>query len=302
MSCTLCILAAGLGSRFKGGIKQLEPFGPNGEIIMDYSIYDAVEAGFDKVVFIIRKDIREAFDKMIGDRISKYVKIDYVYQELDCLPEGYSVPEGRVKPWGHGHAVCCCKGVINEPFAVMNADDFYGKEAFVKLHDFLCNENSDRKKLHLGMAGFILKNTLSDFGAVNRGVCEVKDSMLTNVVETYNIRRENDGKVYSGKEETAELDENCYVSMNMWACPDGFIDKLNGMFTDFMKENKDSLTAEFLLPAGIDTMIKTGVADCKLLETHDKWFGVTYKEDKPTVKADIAKLIEAGVYPEKLWK
>ena len=184
MSCTLCILAAGLGSRFKGGIKQLEPFGPNGEIIMDYSIYDAVEAGFDKVVFIIRKDIREAFDKMIGDRISKYVKIDYVYQELDCLPEGYSVPEGRVKPWGHGHAVCCCKGVINEPFAVINADDFYGKEAFVKLHDFLCNENSDRKKLHLGMAGFILKNTLSDFGAVNRGVCEVKDSMLTDVVET----------------------------------------------------------------------------------------------------------------------
>ena len=243
-----------------------------------------------------------AFDKMIGDRISKYVKIDYVYQELDCLPEGYSVPEGRVKPWGHGHAVCCCKGVINEPFAVINADDFYGKEAFVKLHDFLCNENSDRKKLHLGMAGFILKNTLSDFGAVNRGVCEVKDSMLTDVVETYNIRRENDGKVYSGKEETAELDENCYVSMNMWACPDGFIDKLNDMFTDFMKENKDSLTAEFLLPAGIDTMIKTGVADCKLLETHDKWFGVTYKEDKPTVKADIAKLIEAGVYPEKLWK
>lgn len=145
MSCTLCILAAGLGSRFKGGIKQLEPFGPNGEIIMDYSIYDAVEAGFDKVVFIIRKDIRDAFDKMIGDRISKYVKIDYVYQELDCLPEGYSVPEGRVKPWGHGHAVCCCKGVINEPFAVINADDFYGKEAFVKLHDFLCNENSDRK-------------------------------------------------------------------------------------------------------------------------------------------------------------
>ena len=163
MSCTLCILAAGLGSRFKGGIKQLEPFGPNGEIIMDYSIYDAVEAGFDKVVFIIRKDIREAFDKMIGDRISKYVKIDYVYQELDCLPEGYSVPEGRVKPWGHGHAVCCCKGVINEPFAVINADDFYGKEAFVKLHDFLCNENSDRKKLHLGMAGFDVKDvTMTD--------------------------------------------------------------------------------------------------------------------------------------------
>lgn len=302
MSATLCILAAGLGSRFKGGIKQLEPFGPNGEIIMDYSIFDAIEAGFDKVVFIIRKDIRDAFDQMIGNRISKYVKVDYVYQELDCLPEGYSVPDGRVKPWGHGHAVCCCKGVINEPFAVINADDFYGKEAFVKLHDFLNGNHADDGKLHLGMAGFILKNTLSDFGSVNRGVCEASNGMMTDVVETYNIRREADGKVYAGKEETTLLDENCYVSMNMWGCPAKFIDRLNEMFADFLAENKNSLTAEFLLPAGIDNMIKSGEADCRLLESRDKWFGVTYIEDKPSVKAEIAKLIEAGVYPEKLWK
>lgn len=302
MSCTLCILAAGLGSRFKGGIKQLEPFGPNGEIIMDYSIFDAIEAGFDRVVFIIRKDIREAFDKMIGDRISKYVEVGYVYQELDCLPEGFSVPVGRVKPWGHGHAVCCCRDVINEPFAVINADDFYGKEAFVKLHDFLCTDPETDGKLHLGMAGFILKNTLSDFGAVNRGVCKAENGMMTDVVETYNIRREADGRVYSGKEDTAELDENCYVSMNMWGCPAGFIEKLCGRFEDFLRNNKDSLTAEFLLPAGIDEMIKSGEADCRLLESRDKWFGVTYAEDKPSVKAEIAKLIDAGVYPARLWK
>lgn len=301
MSCTLVIMAAGLGSRFKGGIKQLEPFGPNGEIIMDYSIYDAVEAGFDKVVFIIRKDIREAFDEMIGNRISKQVKVDYVYQELDCLPEGFSLPEDRVKPWGHGHAVCCCKGVVNEPFAVINADDFYGKEAFVKLHDFLTTEH-ESDKLELAMAGFVLKNTLSDFGSVNRGVCKVdENNMLLDVVETYNIRRENDGKVYSGKEETKELSENCYVSMNMWGCTPAFIDRLEELFVEFLKEKGDDITAEFLLPAGIDFMIKNNEATCELLESSDKWFGVTYAEDKPSVKSAINELIAAGTYPEKLW-
>lgn len=301
MSCTLVILAAGLGSRFKGGIKQLEPFGPNGEIIMDYSIYDAIQAGFDKVVFIIRKDIRKAFDEMIGDRISKHVKVDYVYQELDCLPEGYELPADRVKPWGHGHAVCCCKGVVNEPFAVINADDFYGKESFKKLHDFLAEDHGN-DKLHLSMAGFVLKNTLSEYGSVNRGICKVNsDGMMTDVVETYNIRREADGKVYSGKEEAVELDENSHASMNMWGCPPEFIDRLNEQFEKFLSENIDNITAEFLLPAGIDKLVKSGEADCKLLESNDKWFGVTYIDDKPSVKAAIAKLIEDGAYPEKLW-
>lgn len=301
MSCTLVILAAGLGSRFKGGIKQLEPFGPNGEIIMDYSVFDAVQAGFDKVVFIIRKDIREAFDEMIGNRISKYVKVDYVYQELDCLPEGYKLPADRVKPWGHGHAVCCCKGVVNEPFAVINADDFYGKESFKKLHDFLVEDHGS-DKLHLSMAGFVLKNTLSEYGSVNRGICQVNDEgMMVDVVETYNIRREPDGKVYSGKEETTELNENSYASMNMWGCPPEFIDRLNEQFEEFLSKNLDNITAEFLLPAGIDELIKSGEADCKLLESNDKWFGVTYIEDKPSVKAAISKLIEDGVYPAKLW-
>lgn len=303
MGCTLVIMAAGLGSRFKGGIKQLEPFGPNGEIIMDYSIYDAVEAGFDKVVFIIRKDIREAFDEMIGNRISKYVKVDYVYQELDMLPEGYSLPEGRVKPWGHGHAVCCCKGVVNEPFAVINADDFYGKEAFVKLYDFLNEDHSDSDKIDLAMAGFILKNTLSEFGSVNRGVCKIDENdLLVDVEETYNIRREKDGKVYSGENEAVELSEDSYVSMNMWGCPANFIDKLEERFIEFLSKHGNELKAEFLLPEGIDYMIKNGIADCKLLESRDKWFGVTYAEDKPSVKNAIAKLIAEGKYPEKLWK
>ena len=302
MGCTLVIMAAGLGSRFKGGIKQLEPFGPNGEIIMDYSIYDAVEAGFDKVVFIIREDIRKAFDEMIGNRISKYVKVDYVYQELTCLPEGFSLPEGRVKPWGHGHAVCCCKGIVNEPFAVINADDFYGKEAFVKLHDFLVEDHDD-DKISLAMAGFVLKNTLSDFGSVNRGVCKIdENNMLEDVVETYNIRREADGKVYSGENESNELSENCYVSMNMWGCPVKFIDRINELFVEFLKKNQNNIKAEFLLPEGIDYMIKHDEATCELLESNDKWFGVTYAEDKPSVKNAIAKLIEDGVYPEKLWK
>ena len=303
MGCTLVIMAAGLGSRFKGGIKQLEPFGPNGEIIMDYSIYDAVEAGFDKVVFIIRKDIREAFDEMIGNRISKYVKVDYVYQELDMLPEGYSLPEGRVKPWGHGHAVCCCKGVVNEPFAVINADDFYGKEAFVKLYNFLNEDHGGSDKIDLAMAGFILKNTLSEFGSVNRGVCKIDENdLLVDVEETYNIRREKDGKVYSGEDEAVELSEDSYVSMNMWGCPANFIDKLEERFVEFLSKHGNELKAEFLLPEGIDYMIKNGIADCKLLESRDKWFGVTYAEDKPSVKNAIAKLIAEGKYPEKLWK
>ena len=226
MSATLVIMAAGLGSRFKGGIKQLEPFGPNGEIIMDYSIFDAVRAGFDKVVFIIRRDIREAFDEMIGNRIGAQVKVDYVYQELDCR---------RVKPWGHGHAVCCCKGIVNEPFAVINADDFYGREAFQKLHDYLC-EGQTGDKLKMSMAGFVLKNTLSDNGAVNRGVCKVDgNNMLVDVEETYNIRREADGRVLSGKEDTKELSEDSYVSMNMWGCPAGFIDRLNSRFEEFLR-------------------------------------------------------------------
>ena len=301
MSATLCILAAGLGSRFKGGIKQLEPFGPNGEIIMDYSVYDALEAGFDKIVFVIRRDIKDAFDEMIGRRIAKHANVEYVFQELDMLPRGYALNPERTKPWGHGHAVLCAAIAVNEPFAVINADDFYGKEAYRQLYKFLTGEERT-DKLHLAMAGFVLKNTLSEHGAVNRGLCVEKDGMLTDVTETYNIRREADGKVYSGKDEAVPVDENCYASMNMWGMPARFMDRLKDKFGEFIKENNDSLTAEFLLPAAIDEMIKSGEADCAVLPSHDRWFGVTYAEDKPKVKEEIAALIENGAYPEKLWQ
>lgn len=303
MNATLVILAAGLGSRFKGGIKQLEPLGPSGEIIMDYSIYDAKQAGFDKVVFIIRKDIREAFDNMIGNRIKQHIAVDYVYQELDCLPDGFTCPENRVKPWGHGHAVYCCKGVVNEPFVVINADDYYGKQAFKVLYEQLENMQAHSDKMTIAMAGFKLKNTLSDFGSVNRGVCEVENGKLTRVCETYNIRRESDGKVHSGKEEQPDklLDENSFVSMNIWACPAGFIDKLDKQFTDFMKHNGTDEKAEFLLPGAIEDMIESGEISCNVVTSNDQWFGVTYSQDTPIVKAKFKELTDNGVYPVKLW-
>ena len=302
MHATLVVLAAGLGSRFKGGIKQLEPLGPSGEIIMDYSIYDAKQAGFDKVVFIIRKDIRDAFDKMIGDRIKQHIAVDYVYQELDCLPEGFECPGDRVKPWGHGHAVYCCKGVVNEPFVVINADDYYGKQAFTVLYEKL-EEMQDAEPMNIAMAGFKLKNTLSDFGSVNRGVCVVESGKLTSIEETYSIRRESDGLVHSGKEGCPDklLDDDCYVSMNIWACPAGFIDKLDKHFTAFLEKNHTDIKAEFLLPGAIEEMIESGEISCDVVASNDKWFGVTYAQDTPIVKARFKELTDVGVYPVDLW-
>ena len=300
MNATLVVLAAGLGSRFKGGIKQLEPLGPSGEIIMDYSIYDAKQAGFDKVVFIIRKDIREAFDKMIGNRIKQHIAVDYVYQELDCLPQGYTCPESRVKPWGHGHAVYCCKGVVNEPFVVINADDYYGKQAFTELYKKL-QTMPQTEPMNIAMAGFELKNTLSDFGSVNRGVCKVNGNKLSSICETYEIRREQDGLVHSGKDIDKVLDESSCVSMNIWACPAGFIDKLDKHFTAFLEKNVNNDKAEFLLPGAIEEMIETGEITCDVVTSSDQWFGVTYAQDTPIVKARFKDLTDKGVYPVDLW-
>lgn len=300
MNATLVVLAAGLGSRFKGGIKQLEPLGPSGEIIMDYSIYDAKQAGFDKVVFIIRKDIREAFDKMIGNRIKQHIAVDYVYQELDCLPQGYTCPESRVKPWGHGHAVYCCKGVVNEPFVVINADDYYGKQAFTELYKKL-QTMPQTEPMNIAMAGFELKNTLSDFGSVNRGVCKVNGNKLSSICETYEIRREQDGLVHSGKDSDTVLDENSCVSMNIWACPAGFIDKLDKHFTAFLEKNVNNDKAEFLLPGAIEEMIETGEITCDVVTSSDQWFGVTYAQDTPIVKARFKDLTDKGVYPVDFW-
>ncbi len=291
---TLVIMAAGMGSRFGGGIKQLAQVGPNGEIIMDYSIYDAKKAGVNKIVFIIRHDFEDKFKELIGDRISKIIETEYVYQELDMLPEGYSA-DGRQKPWGTGHAILCCKGKVNEPFIIINADDYYGYEAYDMLVKFLKGKKND---LDLGMAGFILKNTLSDNGTVTRGVCELDDSdMLKTVKETYDIIREDDGVIRSQKSGEALSDESV-VSMNMWACTPAFIDVLENKFAEFLDGLNGDMKKEFLLPIIIEDMLNKGEATTKCFKSHDKWFGVTYAEDKQLFIDSIAKLIDEGKYPQ----
>lgn len=301
---TLVIMAAGLGTRYgEGKIKQLDPIGPNGEIIMDYSIYDAKAAGFDKVVFIIRKDIKQAFDEMIGNRISAHIDTDYVFQETDDVPEKYA-HISRKKPWGTGHAVLACRGAVKEPFAVINADDVYGRQAFVKMHDFLISENRE-DKLHLAMPGFIVSNTLSAVGTVTRGVCSVdENSMLENIVETYQIRREG-GKIVAltakDSSELQEIDENAHVSMNMWACPACFIDKLGDEFENFLSAHAEDQGAEYLLPSVINNMLHSGDADCRMFETTDKWFGVTNAVDKAAAQEAVKEQIGQKIYPEKLW-
>lgn len=305
MDTTLIIMAAGIGSRFGEGIKQLAKMGPNGEIIMDYSIYDAKEAGFNKVVFIIRKDIFEEFEEVIGSRIKKQIDVEYVFQELDDLPEGFKLPEGRTKPWGTGQAVLCCKDVVKEPFVIINADDYYGKEAFVKLHDFLVNGEDLGREFTMGMGGFILKNTLSDNGTVTRGVSVVDENgLLSQVHETTGIEMGEDGKIKCDDPVVQEwISPEDKVSMNMWAGYLEFIDYLAEDFKDFLANVKEGdLKSEYLLPNIVDKLLKEKRANVKVLETQDRWFGVTYKEDKEIVQKAFSELIQNGVYTEKLWK
>lgn len=307
MKTALVIMAAGMGSRFGGGIKQLEPVGPNGEIIMDYSIHDAIETGFNKVVFIIRKDIKEAFHDAIGKRIEGIcnrlnVEFAYAYQELDDLPEGIKKPVDRNKPWGTGQAVLVCKDLIKEPFVVINADDYYGKEAFVKIHEFLINNYTPERSKELCMAGFILGNTLSDNGTVTRGICAVDENdYLTDVMETYEIKKTEDGAESQGN----KINVNSHVSMNMWGLTPEFVGLLEEGFVEFFENIKGDeakeLKGEYLLPIYIDELLKKGKVSVKLLETQDKWFGVTYKEDKPVVVESFAKLIADGVYRKDLF-
>ena len=309
MKTTLVIMAAGIGSRFGGGIKQLAPVGLNGEIIMDYSIHDAIEAGFNKIVFIIRKDIKDAFKEAIGDRIEKIckdldVEIAYAYQELDELPEGVELPAGRTKPWGTGQAVLACKEVLHEPFAVINADDYYGKEAFVKLHDFLVGY-APEKANQFCMAGFILKNTLSENGAVTRGICETnEEGYLTAVHETSNIVKTPQGAAVDNDGQLIPINAESYASMNMWGLTPEFVQILEDGFKEFFANmgDKDILKAEYLLPIYIDELLQAGRVSVKVLDTKDKWFGVTYKEDKDYVVKSFAKLIEDSVYQRDLFK
>ena len=302
---TLVVMAAGIGSRFGGGIKQLEPVGPSGEIIMDYSIHDALEAGFNKVVFIIRKDLEKDFREIIGNRMEKLVETAYAFQEIDDLPVGFTKPADRTKPWGTGQAILSCKDLVNEPFAVINADDYYGKEAFVKLHDFLVSEEDLGREFTMGMGGFILKNTLSDNGTVTRGVSVVDENgLLSQVHETTGIEMGEDGQIKCDSEEVQKwISPEDKVSMNMWAGYPEFLDFLADDFKDFLVNVEEGdLKSEYLLPNIVDKLLKEERANVKVLETQDRWFGVTYKEDKETVQDAFRELISDGVYAEKLWE
>ena len=301
---SLVIMAAGIGSRFGGGIKQLEPVGPNGEIIMDYSIHDALEAGFDKVVFIIRKDLEKDFKEIIGNRIAEKVEVAYAFQELDDIPAGYwQKLEGRTKPWGTGQAVLCCKDIVEEPFMIINADDYYGKEGYRKVYDYLTDEHPKKDTLQMCMAAYLLKNTLSDNGGVTRGVIKVDEySFLEDVNETKNIVKTADGAGVQKEDGTVEpIPMQSKVSMNMWGIFPDFFPVLEQGFADFLEKlDQEDKKGEYLIPTFIGQLVRDGKAEVKALTTHDTWFGVTYKEDKDSVKESIGKLIRDGVYPEKL--
>ena len=304
MDKTLVILAAGMGSRY-GGLKQIDPVGPNNSIIIDYSIYDAIKAGFNKVVFIIKKENEEIFREVIGDKVSKHVKVEYVFQSLDKLPEGFSCPEERVKPWGTAHAVLCCKGVVNEPFVVINSDDFYGSGAYANLGNWIEKTDFSGNKYKFAMAGYYLKNTLTDNGTVSRGVCDVDENgQLIDVIERTKIMRV-DGKISFTEdgESWTELPEECFCSMNCWCFPAGILEEIEKYFIEFLKNEvpENPLKSEFFLPFLVRDMLSEGKCTVDVIETADKWFGVTYKEDKPDVVASISALVESGKYPEKLW-
>ncbi len=303
MKPTLVIMAAGMGSRF-GGLKQLTPVGPNGQMIIDYSIFDAIRAGFGKVVFVIKHAIEEDFRSLIGDRIAAKIPVEYVFQELDKLPEGYTVPEGRTKPWGTGHAILCCRDVVKEPFMVINADDFYGAESYRVLAEFLANPPVG-EKMQFAMSAYILKNTLTENGYVSRGVCSVdKNGKLCGLVERTRIElidgkpafTEDDGKTYE------TLAEDTPVSMNAWAFPREMLDHLETRFRAFLDTTAQSnpLKSEFYLPFAVNDMMADDAAETTVLRSRDRWYGMTYAADKEDVSAAIATMTEQGVYPAEM--
>ena len=300
----LVIMAAGIGSRFGGGIKQLAPVGPGGEIIMDYSIYDALEAGFDKIVFVIRKDLEKDFKEVIGNRIEKQADVDYVYQELEDIPEKYRTKfTDRTKPWGTGQAILCCKDVVDTPFLVINADDYYGKSAFREAYEYL-TRIPDTGKIQICMVGFVLKNTLSDNGGVTRGLCKVDgQGMLTGITETHNIEKDGDRAVIREADRVKALDADTPVSMNMWVFTPAFFEILESGFERFLNDTPDEdLKSEYLLPTIIGDLLMEGKVSVKVLKSEDQWFGVTYKEDREAVMNAVRKLIENGVYPASLYE
>lgn len=306
---SLIIMAAGLGSRFGLSIKQLEPVGPSGETIMDYSIYDALEAGFNKIVFVIRKDIEEEFKRVVGNRVAARTEVHYVYQELHDIPLQYQEQfEERTKPWGTGQAVLCCKDVVKEPFLIINADDYYGKKAYIMAYDFLVKRQPESNSMLMCMVGFVLKNTLSDNGSVTRGICTVSsDGILEQINETHNIDKRGNGIVAISDIGEQIISEDSIVSMNMWGAPAEFITTLSLRFDDFLDKLSNSgdqnyLESEFLLPVIIGDMLENGEAEVKVLPSLDKWFGVTYKEDGNTASKAIGELVKNKVYSAKLFE
>lgn len=305
MNTTLVVLAAGIGSRYGQGIKQLAKMDDNGYTIIDYSIYDAIKAGFNKVVFIIRKDIEEDFKEIIGNRIEKIVEVEYAYQDMD-LPKGFESPKDRKKPWGTVDALISTKNIVKEPFLIINADDYYGKGVFDSLHEFLVT--SDKKidgKLQIAMAGYKLKNTLSDKGAVTRGVSiGNKENKLVDIIETHEIKLEKDGKISSKENLDSDiLNLETTVSMNLWASFPEFIDMSEDYFIKYLEKNKENLdSCEYVLPEMIGELIKENKADITILPTNDKWIGITYKEDLVPAQKSFQKMFDQGLYPDNIWE
>ena len=295
MKPTLVIMAAGMGSRY-GGLKQIDPVGPSGEIVLDYSVFDAIRSGFGKVVFIIRPDIEEAFREVIGSKLDGRVDVEIVFQTLEKIPPEFPIPGNRVKPWGTGQAVLMAKEVVREPFAVINADDFYGRETFEVIGRRLAETDAD--STDFSMVGFYIRNTLSPNGSVARGYCDVQDGRLATVTERFEIVRSDDGVIrYDG----GEMADDDMVSMNTWGFTPRLFDFLERGFVEFLEREGGELKSEYLLPEVVDGLIKSGEATVEVLPSNEKWMGVTYTEDRPEVAAGIRALVDAGVYPEDLW-
>ncbi len=298
MKPTLVILAAGMASRY-GSMKQIQSFGPSGETIMDYSIYDAIKAGFGKVVFIIREEFADQFKAIFEPKLKGKIETDYVYQHLQAYTNGYSIPLEREKPWGTAHALLCCKEKVNEPFAVINADDYYGKDAFVKAVEFLINQCNEKT---YALVGYELQKTLSENGSVSRGVCAAdSEQNLTNITERTKIYKQNNGVVYADKQGEHDIAMNSIVSMNYFCFAPGFIDLCESLFNTFLQEHGQELKSEFFIPFVANEFIQSGKGVLKVLPTTAQWFGVTYKEDAPGVQQAITELIAASTYPASLW-
>lgn len=290
---TLLVMAAGMGSRY-GGLKQLDAVGPSGETIIDFSVYDAIRAGYNKVVFIIREDFEKQFKEKISNKYEDKIKVEIVYQDLHDLPNSFSCPKDRSKPWGTGHAILAARNVISEPFAAINGDDFYGRESFKIISDHYSSVNSG-----FAMAAFQLDKTLSDYGSVSRGICEQNLNQLVTVVETHGIKKSSAGNIECDRD--ISLLGNELVSMNMWGFMPSIFDHLEKMFNEFLDENISDLKSEFLIPSVVNDLIEKNIEKVQVLKTRSTWFGVTYIEDKPFVKNQIKELIQTGIYPEKLF-